>query len=91
MGNIVKTWYQTIDTYNNNLFNGSDASIKELYGMITAGKVLEPGFQQNELHLQSTVDLGNKANHTSQILRESLLDLLSEHRHFPAPLECSSE
>jgi len=56
VGNVIKTWYQTIDTYNNNLFNGSDASIKELYGMITAGKVLEPGFQQNELHLQSTVE-----------------------------------
>lgn len=57
LGNLVKIWDQTIDTYNQDLFNGSDASNTMLYNMITGGKVLEPGFSEDEPTVQKS--LGN--------------------------------
>ena len=56
MGNLIKTWYATFDTYNQQLFNGSDAGNTDLYNSITGGKVLEPGYQEDELDVQSAIE-----------------------------------
>ena len=56
MGNLIKTWYATFDTYNQQLFNGSDAGNTDLYNSITGGKVLEPGYQEDELDVQNAME-----------------------------------
>ncbi|KAM0796585.1 hypothetical protein BDR22DRAFT_825040 [Usnea florida] len=47
LGNMVTTWEHAINTYNQNLFNGSSSSINMLHSQITDGHVLEAGFQQD--------------------------------------------
>ena len=56
MGNLIKSWYATFDTYNQQLFNGSDAGNTDLYNSITGGKVLEPGYQEDELDVQGAIE-----------------------------------
>ena len=56
MGNLVKVWSQTLDIYNQDMFNGTDPSKTELYNAITEGKVLEPGFQEDELDAQKAIE-----------------------------------
>lgn len=59
LGNLVKTWDETVNAYNKHIFDGSDDSNKMLYNMITGGKVLEPGFTVNtgdvQLALEKTI------------------------------------
>lgn len=47
LGNMVTTWEKAIDTYNQQLFNGSQSSIDMLHAQITEGHVLEAGFQED--------------------------------------------
>ena len=44
---MVTTWEKAINTYNQNLFNGSSSSIDMLHSQITDGHVLEAGFSQD--------------------------------------------
>ena len=44
---MVTTWEKAIDTYNQQLFNGSESSIDMLHTQITEGHVLEAGFQED--------------------------------------------
>ena len=56
VGNLVKIWSQTLNTFNQVMFNGSDSSNTELYNAITEGKVLEPGFQEDEPAMQAAIE-----------------------------------
>ena len=56
MGNMIKSWYATFDTYNKQIFNGSDPSNTALYNAITGGQVLEPGFQEDGLDVQTAIE-----------------------------------
>lgn len=56
LGNLVKTWDATVDTFNKNLFDGSDKSIDMLHNMITSGKVLELGYTVNEATVQKALE-----------------------------------
>ena len=56
LGNLVKMWDQTVDTYNQQLFNGSDPSNDMLFNMITSGKLLEPGFTEDEGTVQHSLE-----------------------------------
>lgn len=56
MGNLIKSWYAAFDTYNQQLFNGSDSSNTDLYNSITGGKVLVPGYQEDELDVQGAIE-----------------------------------
>ena len=47
LGNMVTTWEKAVDTYNQQLFNGSQSSIDMLHTQITEGHVLEAGFQED--------------------------------------------
>lgn len=53
---LVKIWTQTLDSFNANLFNGSDSNNKILHDMITDGKVLEAGFQEDQLLVQQSIE-----------------------------------
>ena len=53
---LIKTWTKALDTFNNQLFNGSDPSNQELYNMMTQGRVLEAGFQEDALFVQTQVE-----------------------------------
>ena len=53
LGIMVQGWYTTIDVYNKQLFNGSAPSIQNLQGQIENGKVLEAGFSEDELDVQT--------------------------------------
>ena len=54
---MVKAWTTTMDVYNRQLFNGSDASNTLLYTQIDEGKVLEAGFQQDDLMIQNAMEM----------------------------------
>lgn len=56
VGNLIKSWYATFDTYNQQLFNGSDVGNTDLYNSVTGGKVLEPGYQEDELDVQGAIE-----------------------------------
>ena len=56
VGVLVDTWTKAMDVTNQNLFDGSDASVKELWGQISDGKVLEAGYALDEVFVQNTVE-----------------------------------
>ena len=56
LGNLIKIWTVTIDQYNKYVFNGTDSSISALYNSVDVGKVLEPGFSEDELDVQNTLE-----------------------------------
>lgn len=56
LGNLVKTWDATIDTFNKKLFDGGDDSNNMLYNKTTGGKVLEPGFTVSEGDVQLALE-----------------------------------
>ena len=56
LASIVKAWQTTVDVNNQQLFNGSIASIGMLHNEITQGIVLEAGFQQDDLLLQNSIE-----------------------------------
>ena len=56
MDNLVKVWSQTLDTYNQDMFNGTDPSKTEFYDAIIKGKVLKPGLQEDELDAQNAIE-----------------------------------
>ncbi len=72
---LVKTWTKTLDTFNSQLFNGSDSSNKALYGMITQGKVLEAGFQEDALFVQQSIEKAIYGYLIPQAWPKSNLDL----------------
>ncbi|CAF9932295.1 MAG: hypothetical protein HETSPECPRED_008325 [Heterodermia speciosa] len=56
LASMVKAWTTTLDVYNQQLFNGSDASNTLLFTQIDEGKVLEAGFQQDDLMIQNAME-----------------------------------